>query len=469
MSSLRKKRGTSTRHHSESDAHSVRKHYNDAQVQPSFPAQSSPKHHHGDAAHVHVPSKSDSLSLQTSSSAHQRSPASSVRHSLSSNTSVEASSAASEIPNSRATLPNTTAYSNATAGQLHLIRRSPNTSCGSTGYAYTPSTHDQDATLSDEEFYDSFKRDHFESCHQLGGYSSLPRQISYSGVNLLNRCSPAYSSARYQAEQKQKAISLNRSGSFHTHRDMSPAHLVSPLTRGIDPNSSSIPPHHKPNCHDCSYHKKYSLPVTSQHGPPFGTTPKSHSGSQLSNAHSSLYPPLQEDNVSNGLSSVQTYTQGNYLLHDETVKEYGFPVSFPQLEGQSATDSHSQYESVGNRNNEPLLPSLSDNTKRYQSLLTEIDNFGNQHPSLPSDQYFQSVTEIEGSMDELSLHRSAERMHRRSHSCDASKVQQEGLVLSAQEVKSRHYSLTRRQPQPSYEEMKSRRIAGKETGDSVGT
>ena len=85
------------------------------------------------------------------------------------------------------------------------------------------------------------------------------------------------------------------------------------------------------------------------------------------------------------------------------------------------------------------------------------------------DESVHIISDMAGNIDELSLqgHQSSERTHRRSHSCDASKARQEGLVpLPHDEVKSRHQSLIRRQ-HPAYENVVQERLMGKETGDAV--
>ena len=478
MSSLRKKRGTSGRHHSESDAHSVRRHPDEVQDQLSSSAQSSPKQLHSHERDPRASSKSQSPRLQTSAIAPQRSPNSSVRHGVSSGNALSSSPRFSEKE------PSPTAYeipvpsaTPASGQQPHYFRRSPSSSSGVSSYTHTPSTYqfppdDQEATLSEEEYERSFyKRDQFDGYNQPGGYSSLPRQFSNSTVSSLSRCSPAYSSARYQAEQKRKARSLNRHGSFHTHSDMSPAHLVSPLTRSTATNDSSAPPYHQPHpSYGHNYQRKYSLPVTTQHGQTFTTTVKSHSGSQLPNVRSSPYPPLQED-----LGSAQVHnhscTQGDYLVSDASLIEYGFSPFHSQWESQNTTthqpqqyeQQHQQQYESGQR----PLASLSDSRSRHPSLPPETSGFDSQQP----EEYFQTITNLQSGVGELSLqsHQSAERTHRRSRSCDASKAQQKGLVPSPQpeEVKSRHHSLIRRQHRPSYEEVKRERIAGKETGDTV--
>lgn len=478
MSSLRKKRGTSGRHHSESDAHSVRRHPDDVQDQLSSSAQSSPKHLHSHEHDQRGSSKSQSPRLQTST---QRSPSSSVRHGVSSSSSTAAKSSSPrfsekepsptsyEIPISSVTL--------ASGQQPHSYsRRSPSSSSGVSSYSHTPSTYqfppdEQEGSPSEEEYERSFyKRDQFDSYNQPGGYSSLPRQFSNSTVSSLSRCSPAYSSARYQAEQKRKAKSLNRHGSFHSHNDVSPAHLVSPLTRSTATNDSAVPPYHQPHpgySHD--YQRKYSLPVTSQHGPTYTTTVKSHSGSQLPNVHSSPYPPLQEDT---GQIHNHSHTQRDYLVNDATLTEYGVSPFHSQWESQNTTAHQPQQYELSDCNFERPPASLGDSRRRHPSLPPETSGFNSQHPSLQPDEYFQSITDLQSGVAELSLqsHQSAERTHRRSHSCDASKAQQKGLVsLPPVEVKSRHHSLIRRQHRPSYEEVKRERIAGKETGDDVST
>ena len=475
MSSLRKKRGTSGRHHSESDAHSVRRHPDEVQDQLSSSAQSSPKQLHSHERDSRASSKSQSPRLQTSAIAPQRSPNSSVRHGVSSGNALSSSPRFSEKE------PSPTAYeipvpsaTPASGHQPHYFRRSPSSSSGVSSYTHTPSTYqfppdDQEATLSEEEYERSFyKRDQFDGYNQPGGYSSLPRQFSNSTVSSLSRCSPAYSSARYQAEQKRKARSLNRHGSFHTHSDVSPAHLVSPLTRSTATNDSSAPPYHQPHPpygHD--YQRKYSLPVTTQHGQTFTTTVKSHSGSQLPNVRSSPYPPLQED-----LGSAQVHnhscTQGDYLVSDASLTEYGFSPFHSQWESQNTTTYQpQQYEQQQYESGQRPSASLSDSRSRHPSLPPETSGFDSQQP----EEYFQTITNLQSGVGELSLqsHQSAERTHRRSRSCDASKAQQKGLVPSPQpeEVKSRHHSLIRRQHRPSYEEVKRERIAGKETGDTV--
>ena len=487
MSSLRKKRGTSGRHHSESDAHSVRRHPDDVQDQLSSSAQSSPKHLHSHEHDLRASSKSQSPRLQTSANnAQQRSPSSSVRHGVSSGSTKSSSPRFSEkepspspyeIPIPSVTPASMASHITASSGQQpHYSRRSPSSSSGVSSYTHTPSTYqfppdEQEATLSEEEYERSFyKRDHFDSYNQSGGYSSLPRQFSNSTVSSLNRCSPAYSSARYQAEQKRKAKSLNRHGSFHTH-DMSPAHLVSPLTRSTATNDSSVPLYHQPHPHSHEYQRKYSLPVTTQHGPTFTTTVKSHSGSQLPNVRSSPYPPLQEDMGSAQIHN-HSCTQGEYLVSDATLTEYGFSPFDSQWETQNMTTHPPQQYELSGHNYERQLQSLNDSRSRHPSLPPETSGFNSQHPSLQPDDYFPSITDLQSSVDELSLqsHQSTERTHRRSRSCDASKAQQEGLVPSPpEEVKSRHHSLIRRQHRPSYEEVKRERIAGKETGDAVST
>ena len=488
MSSLRKKRGTSGRHHSEGDAHSVRRHPDDVQDQLSSSAQSSPKHFHSREHDPHVSSKSQSPRPQ------QRPlGGSSVRHEISSTSSTTAMSSSPrfsekdpspspyEIPTPSATPVSMASHITASSGrQPHYSRRSPGSSSGVSSYTHTPSSYqlppdEQEATLSEEEyersFYEMYKRDHFDSYNQPGGYSSLPRQFSNSNVSSLSRCSPAYSSARYQAEQKRKAKSLNRHGSFHSHNDVSPAHLVSPLTRSTATNDSSVPPYHQSHPHSHDYQRKYSLPVTSQHGPTFTSTLKSHSGSQLPNIHNSPYPPLQED-MGSALISNDSCTQGDYLVSDATLTEYGFSPFYSQWENQTTTTHPPQQYELSGHNYERPSPSLNDSRSRHPSLPPETSGYSSQYPSLQSDEYFQSITDIQGGIDELSLqsHQSAERTHRRSRSCDASKAQREGLVPSPpEEIKSRHHSLIRRQHRPSYDEVKRERIAGKETGDAVST
>lgn len=473
MSSLRKKRGTSGRHHSESDVHSVRRHPDDVQDQLSSSAQNSPKHLHNREHEPHVSSKSQSPRLQTSANAQQRPSAKSSSPRFS---EKEPSPSPYEIPTPSATPVSMASHFTASSGQqLHYSRRSPSSSSGVSSYTHTPSTYqfppdEQEATLSEEEyersFYEMYKRDHY---NQPGGYSSLPRQFSNSNASPLHRCSPAYSSARYQAEQKRKPKSLNRHGSFHSHNDVSPAHLVSPLTRSTATNDSSVPPYHQPHPHSHDYQRKYSLPVTTQHGPTFTTTVKSHSGSQLPNARNSPYPPLQED-MDSVLISNHSRTQGDYLVSDATLTDHGFPPFYSQWENQSMTrHPPQQYELLAHNYDRP---SLNDSRSRHPSLPPEFSDFNSQHPSVQPDEYFPSITDVQCSMDELSLqlHQSTERTHRRSRSCDASKAQQEGLVPSPpEEIKSRHHSLIRRQHRPSYEEVKREKIAGKETGDAVST
>ena len=493
MSSLWKKRGTSGRHHSESDAHSVRRHPDDARDQLSSSAQTSPKHLHGHECDPRPSSKSQSPRLQMSANAQQRSPSSSVRHGVSSISSNSSNTTKSSSPRFSEKEPSPNPYeipmpsaTPASGQQSHYVsRRSPSSSSGVSSYTHTPSVYqfppdEQEAMLSEEEYERSFyKRDHFDSFNQPGGYSSLPRQFSSnSTVSSLSRCSPAYSSARYQAEQKRKAKSLNRHGSFHTHNDMSPAHLVSPLTRSTATatNDSSMPSYHQPHPYGHDYQRKYSLPVTTQHGPTFTTTLKSHSGSQLPSVRNSPYPPLQED-MNSAQVHKHTHTQGDYLVSDPTISEYGFSPFHSQWESQNTTTHppiqyKQQYELSGHNFERPSA-SLSDSRSRHPSLPPETGGFNSQHPSLQLEEYFQSITDLQSNVDELSLqsHQSAERTHRRSRSCDASKAQHElGLIPSQPEdVKSRHHSLIRRQHRPSYEEVKRERIAGKETGDAVST
>ena len=493
MSSLRNKKGTSGRHHSEGDAHNVRKHSDDVRDQLSSSAQSSPKQHRNWEQDSHTSrtasSKSQSPKLQTSASVQHRSSGASMRHGISSSNTTssspmfgqkEPSPSPYELPILSATMVN---HITTSPGQPHYSRRSPSSSSGSTGYAYTPSTNrlppdEQDATLSEEEyersFYETYKGGYNDSYNQPGGYSSLPRQFSNSNISSLNRCSPAYSSARYQVEQKRKPGSLNRHGSFHSRNDMSPSLLVSPLTRSTPSNDSTMLSYDQRIPHGHDYQRKYSLPVTTQHGPTFTTSTKSHSGSQLPSVRSSPYPPLQEDMGSTQISS-HSRIQRDYLTSDATLTEYGFPTFYSQWEDQNAAthppQQYEQYE-VSGRNYRRPSPSLSDSRSRHPSLPPESGDFNSRHPSLEPDDYLQSITDLQGDVEGLSLqsHQSSERTHRRSRSCDASKAQQEGLVPSPhEEMKSRHHSLIRRQHRPSYEEVKRERIAGKETGDTVST
>ena len=149
MSSLRKKRGTSGRHHSESDAHSVRRHPDDARDQLSSSAQTSPKHLHGHERDPRPSSKSQSPRLQMSANAQQRSPSSSVRHGVSSISSSSSNTTKSSSPRFSEKEPSPNPYeipmpsaTPASGQQSHYVsRRSPSSSSGVSSYTHTPSVY----------------------------------------------------------------------------------------------------------------------------------------------------------------------------------------------------------------------------------------------------------------------------------------------------------------------------------------
>lgn len=488
MSSLRNKKGSSGRHHSEGDSHSVRKQPNEAQAQHSSSVQSSPRYRQRKVdSEVDLQPRS-SPSLQTKSPKiredRQRSatrqdqlsppqiPQPSSRrpivHGVSNGISSASDSAPSPVFSPRHLSPSTSDESTTqTSGQMYVSRRSPSSSPSSSRYARAqpPNPYpvdEEDPTLTEasyqRSFYDVYKRDSYDQYNQPGGYSSLPRQFSNSNTSSLCRGSPAYSSARYEVEQKRKTTSINRHGSFHTHSDVN-AHLVSPLTRRTPPRDSTAATHQHPNHqYGYNYPRKYSLPATSQQSTRFTSPGKSHSGSQLPSVRSSPYPPVPED-VGSRMSNHST-TQGECFLSDATSVEYGFPTFYSQwaTENQYATTHHQPNYEASAHQYQRVSPSLSDSRSRHQSLQPD--------PSLMRD---QSVHDIQGYGEDLQLQGETlvERTHRRSRSCDASKAQRERLVPSPyEEVKSRHQSLIRRQ-RPAYENVVQERITGKETGDAV--
>ena len=355
------------------------------------------------------------------------------------------------------------------SGQAYYSRRSPSGSPNLTGYVYTQrvSRHPAnqgDPTLTEERYprsvYDAHNKDQYDNHNQPGGYSSLPRQFSNSTASALSRGSPAYSSARYEAEQKRKSRCINRHGSFHAHNDVN-TQLVSPLTRRSPATDITVPSQHPPYGYD--HLRKYSFPVASQQSTRFTSSGKSHSGSQL--GHNSPYPPLLEDG--HGQIHNHSTTQGDYLSSDASVMVYGFPTFYSQWapsENQYTTHHHNMSHhssSAATHHYQSIAPSLSDSRSRHPSLQPD--------PSLMRDESVHAISDMAGSIDELSLqgHQSSERTHRRSRSCDASKARQEGLVpLPHDEVKSRHQSLIRRQ-RPAYENVVQERLMGKETGDAV--
>ena len=520
MSSLRSKKGPSGRHNSEGDAHTVSKHQGDMQHKHSISAQSSPRHHQrmisgeqnshsrrSPSTTKHSPKFQNSRQSITSNqdlvSAPQlppRPPKSSGGHRV--NTSKSTANVDRESPpvfsprnlspsaysavevsatsNSRFSPPITVNSNSVTpsrqspSGFTHHSRTSPSTSSASSAYTYAqPMTMlqpDQQGPITSEagyqrNFYEAYKREYYDTFNQPGSFSSLPRQFPNFDANSLNRGSPAYSSARYQAEQKRKASSLNRHASFHTQNDMS-THLVSPLTRRTPPSDIMGSTRQQESLHyGYDYPRKYSLPVTSQHSLHYTSMGKSNSGSQLPNVRGSQYPPLREDTSVDQMMNHST-TQGDYLMNEETLMEYGFPTFYSQWvpnEHQYTTRHHQQgYESLDHHYGSPLT-SHGDSRSRHPSLPPD--------PSLKDDRSLDGISDLQGSVECLSLHghQSTEKTHRRSRSCDASKAQQEGFTPSPYEqVKSRHHSLIRRQ-QHSYEDVKRERLTGKLTGDAVST
>ena len=490
MSSLRNKKSSSGRHHSESEAHSVKQQTDEIQDQHSSSVQSSPRYqrktdgevdsHSGRSPSMN--SNSPKLPENRQFSATYRDPTSSpqvpprpsrssIGHGPNCSYSTSSDSAPSPVFSSRQPSSAVNESTTQVSGQPYYSRRSPSGSPNLTGYIYTPHVNrhpanQEDLTLTEERYprsvYDTHKKDQYDNYNQPGGYSSLPRQFSNSIASALSRGSPAYSSARYEAEQKRKPRSINRHGSFHAHNDMN-AQLVSPLTRRSPPTDVTVSTQQRTNPpYGYDQLRKYSLPVASQQSSRFTSSGKSHSGSQLGNVHSSQYPPLPEDG--RGHIPNHSTTQGDYLVSDTSVMEYGFPTFYSQWapsENQYATKHHTSHHDSSTHHYQSISPSLSDSRSRHPSLQPD--------PNLMRDESVHTISNMPVSIDELSLqgHHSPERTHRRSHSCDASKARREGLVpLPHDEVKSRHQSLIRRQ-RPAYENVVQERLMGKETGDAV--
>ena len=478
MSSLRNKKSSSGRYHSESDAHSVKIHTSEMQDEHSSSVHGSPRYQCKVDGEVDLhsrrspssKSKSPKLPENKQFSPTYRDPTSSpqvpprpsgssIGHGPNSSEDSTASPMFSPRQPSSAVDASTTQVS----GQAYYSRRSPSGSPNLTGYVHTqrvsrhPTNQDDPEERYSRSIYDAHKKDQYDNYNQPGGYSSLPRQFSNSIASALSRGSPAYSSARYEAEQKRKPRCINRHGSFHAHNDVN-TQLVSPLTRRSPPTDVTVPTQHPPYGYD--HQRKYSLPVASQQSTRLTSSGKSHSGSQL--GHNSPYPPLLEDG--HGQIHSRSTTQGDYLSSDTSVMEYGFPTFYSQWapsESRYTTPQHMSHHNSSAHHYQCISPSLSDSRSRHPSLQPD--------PSLMRDESVHTVSDMEHSIDELSLqgHQTSERTHRRSRSCDASKARQEGIVhLPHDEVKSRHQSLIRRQ-RPAYENVVHERLMGKETGDAV--
>ena len=500
MSSLRNKKSSSGRHHSESDAHVIKKQPNEAKDQQSSSVHSSPRYRHRlnngelDSHSRRSPSsKSPSPNIRenrhTSATYRDQTspPQLPPRSSRSSSTARTADSAYSPVFSPRHLSPSSTEVSSSASttqgsilnsnyvtpspGHPYYSRKSPSMSSSSTHYQYAQpgsrtSYDHQDpsgtATESDHQsgFHDAYKQESYDNYNQPGGYSSLPRHFSNSVAQSLSRGSPAYSSARYEAEHKRKARSLNRNGSFHTHSESS-TQLVSPLTRSrAQPSDSVVTSSHQHQQHDASYDlhpRKYSLPVMSQQSSSYSTPGgKSHSGSQLPGIRSSPYPPLRED-LGDARSSNHSTNHGDF---ESNISEYGFPTFYSQW-GQEPQEHQHHIES---------------SSHQYQSISPSFSESRSRHPSLPPehdalrDQSLHEISDLQNSFEDLLLQErhSVERTHRRSHSCDASKAKREGIAPSPyDEVKSRHHSLIRRPHHTMYEEVKREILVGKETGDAV--
>ena len=499
MSSLRGKKSSSGRHHSESDAHAIKKQPSEAQNQQSSSVHSSPRYRHRQydselesRSRQSPSSKSHSPNVredrQTGSSAYREQisppqvpPRSSRMSNSTSTTSSSTATTQSTAFTPRHLSPSAFEESSVTSSHVgqhgyYNSRRSPSSSPGSSNYTYMQQKtnrplmpNDQDAGVSDSVyprgFYDNYKQDYYDNYNQPGGYSSLPRNFSNSTINsILSRGSPAYSSARYEAEHKRKSKSLNRHGSFHSHNDSS-TQLVSPLTRRTPPTDGMGSSHQQPYTYD--HPRKYSLPVTSQQSASFNSAGKSHSGSQLPSVRSSPYPPLRED-VGGGRVPNGSVTHGDYVISDAGSMDYSFPTFYSQWhndEDQYTTTHRQPHLDPSTHYYQTVSPSMSESRSRHSSLQTG--------PALMREQSPHSISDLQDSIEDLSLppgRQSVERTHRRSQSCDTSKAQREGLVPAPyEEVKTRHQSLIRRQRPAAYENVNRDMFTGKETGDAVST
>ena len=483
MSSLRKKKGSSGRHHSESDAHAINKHSRDVNDHQSSSVQSSPKYHQRKIqeldSRISPPRKSQSPRIRDNkpTTAYYQDHLSPPQVPNQPSSTMDNAPSPLFCPRSFSPSDYGTVDENAAriatspGGHPYYSRRSPSGSPGPPNYTYTqplpssghpPDQHDPTASEGGYQRNQMYKRDRYEDYNQPGGYSSLPRQFSNPNVPLLNRGSPAYSSARYQAEQKRKAAPLNRHGSFHVHNDGSNTQLVSPLTQRMPPRDATY--HEATPGYGYDYHRKHSLPIASQQSAKSFSPGKSHSGSQLPGVRGSQYPALRE-HMADGRPH---NTQGDFPVGDEYSEErHVFPTFYSQY-----ASSESHYSAIQDYHQQQREASLS---HQSQSRSPSVSDSRSRHSSMQPDdglihnQPFSDMHDLQGSVEDLLLqeHHMSARTHRRSRSCDASKARREGLVPSPyEEMRSRHQSLIKRR-QPAYENVTGGGLIGRELGDAV--